>query len=62
MPPLMYPLVPRTPCEHTTVARPLVAVRDDMLSPAAVAARKKQLLREAQVASQLWQSNETNGG
>ena len=62
MPCLMYPLVPRAPCEHPAMARPPVAVRDDLLSPAAVAAREKQLLREAEVARQSQQSNETNGG
>lgn len=62
MPTLMYRLVPRAPCARPVAAHPPVAVRDDMLSPAAVAAREKRLLREAQVARQSQQSNETNGG
>tara|TARA_Y100000389_G_scaffold38050_1_gene32314 strand:+ start:2733 stop:2921 length:189 start_codon:yes stop_codon:yes gene_type:complete len=62
MPTLMYPLVPRAPCARPVAAHPPVAVRDYMLSPAAVAAREKRLLREAQVARQSQQSNETNGG
>lgn len=62
MPTLMYPLVPRAPCARPVAAHPAVAVRDYMLSPAAVAAREKRLLREAQVARQSQQSNETNGG
>jgi hypothetical protein len=39
-----------------------VAVRDDMLSPAAVAEREKRLQREAQVATQSRHCTDTNGG
>jgi hypothetical protein len=58
----MYPLVPRAPGARPVAAYSPVAVRDNKLSPAAVAAREKRLLREAQVARQSQQSNETNGG
>ena len=62
MPPIMYPPVPRVSSVHPAAERRAVAVRDDMLSPAAVAERQKRLLREAQVAMQSEQSTDTEGG
>jgi hypothetical protein len=62
MPSIMYPSVPRTPSTRPVAGRAAVAVRDYMLSPAAVAEREKRLLREAQVERQSEQSTNTDGG
>lgn len=62
MPPIAYPTCPRRSHVRAALMHRAVAVRDDMLSPAAVAEREKRLQREAQVATQSRHCTDTNGG
>ena len=62
MPPVAKPTVPRAQRPCVVRLCDTVAVRDDLLSPAAVSVRQTQALRESQVEAALRGSTETEGG